>query len=203
MDRGIRSLISVWSVLAVLLCVSVCINIVLTNRLRALKGTPPSTGQVLPPIEALGLDGSRQVISYANSGTPTVLYVFSPACPWCKRNVSNLRMLVGSIGKRYRVVALSLDDKGLQSDVAQLALSIPVYHSPAASAKRKYGFRVTPETWVIGSSGKVTKHWAGAWMDTNQRDIEQYFGITLPGVADVKSLIGGGATSTSKSARKD
>jgi len=40
----------------------------------------------------------------------------------------------------------------------------------------------TPQTLVVSPNGKLLKHWRGAFAGKIQAEIEQYFGVKLPGL---------------------
>jgi hypothetical protein len=54
------------------------------------------------------LDGQPEVISYHETNQATVLYVFTPTCIWCARNLNNLKTLLANDSDHYRSIALSL-----------------------------------------------------------------------------------------------
>src|SRR6266566_5918159 len=85
-----------------LLLASVSLNVALARRVwsfthlqsdraaeRLLK-----VGTIVPPIAGRLLNGQEQVISYLGTNQPTVLYVFTPPCSWCAKNVDNFKTLV-------------------------------------------------------------------------------------------------------------
>src|SRR5258708_38181114 len=57
---------------------------------RARKSAPASPdvllGEAVAPLRVKTLDGKPETIAYATQSQPTVLYVFTPSCPWCRRN---------------------------------------------------------------------------------------------------------------------
>ena len=82
--RGTRSDLTF---VTVLLALSLGMNIYLARRAF---GPPPSAPEVLargervPPLSVIGLDGEKT--TRACEGKPTVLYIFTPSCPWCRKN---------------------------------------------------------------------------------------------------------------------
>jgi hypothetical protein len=86
---------------------------VLNDSLHALGTSPPPLLQIgtsVPTIKASNLEGRQEVISYAEGSQPIVLYVFTPQCSWCIRNLDNLRTLLSQKRGSYRFVGLSLTD---------------------------------------------------------------------------------------------
>src|SRR4051812_2455743 len=116
---GVRGTRSDVTFLLLLLAASLAGNIYLARRAF---GPPPAPipplakGASVPPMPVQALDGRSATISYED--TPTVLYIFSPTCPWCRRNLPNVRKLFADAGTRYRFVGLSLEENGAAAYVA-------------------------------------------------------------------------------------
>jgi hypothetical protein len=114
------------------------------------------------------------------------LYIFKPECPWCARNLPNIKALAGHANGQYRVISLSLSNDGLNDYVVQSGLNMPVYGNLPDIARTTYKLGGTPQTIVISPEGKVLKNWKGAYQGNTQREIERYFNVQLPGLAEVK-----------------
>jgi peroxiredoxin len=158
------------------------------NKLTAALSSkaPPAThlevGTIVPPITAKNLDGQNETISYLQSGRPTVLYVFTPKCSWCTRNLPNLKALMDKKREEYRFVAVSLSDEGVKEYVSENGLDIPVYTGLSEDIKKTYKMRGTPQTIVVTEEGKVIQSWMGAYMERLQPQVEGFFGVALPGI---------------------
>src|SRR5262249_11256355 len=87
-------------------------------------------GEKLPDLEVQTPDGRPVTVSYVNQQAPTVLYVFTPTCPWCRRNRSNISALAAERNKSYRFLGLSLDPSGLTQYLRENPLPFPVYTNP-------------------------------------------------------------------------
>jgi peroxiredoxin len=189
--RGLRRVI--WAMFVILL-VSLSVNLLLAYRIKgmseaAAKASTPRVlvaGESVPPFEASSLGGRREVVSYAGGDRPVVLYVFSPTCSWCERNLENFKALLSQKGDAYRFVGLSVTDRGLKEYVADKRLDLPVYYDPAEDAAGEYKIGGTPQTLVISPEGKVLQNWVGAYVGPQQAEVEKFFGVRLPGVAPVK-----------------
>lgn len=178
-----------------MLGVSLAVNLLLAYKVRTLSDSlaeltapPPAVevGTVVSPIKAHGLDGQASVISYADGDRPVVLYVFTPQCPWCARNLANLKTLLAHGRGDYRFVGLSLTDKDVRDYAAKNQLDLPVYFNPSDEATREYKLGSTPQTIVISRDGKVLKNWLGAYTGPQQAEVEQFFGVSLPGITPNK-----------------
>src|SRR5713226_5027526 len=86
-----------WALTAVLimLMASLTLNVLLAHRVRSVTDVRSArisdrllkVGATVPPIAAKSLDGQLGVISYQGSEQSTVLYMFTPPCSWCARNM--------------------------------------------------------------------------------------------------------------------
>lgn len=180
-----------WFLLS-LLALSLTMNVILAVgvlRLSALpavnassRPTGPAKGTVLPALDAERLDGSRELIGFQSAERPTLLYVFTPSCKWCERNLPNLTALTLHARAKYRIIGLSLDP-AVSEYVQRAKLDFPVYINPSPATVREYGMGSTPQTLVISTKGEVLHAWSGAYIGTTQREVEGVFELSLPGLA--------------------
>jgi peroxiredoxin len=173
----------------VLLVCSVAINVALAYRLNqfnkrfgAAKVDSLKSGVSVLPFQVRDRDGQSQMLTYDAVSTPTVLYVFTPPCSWCARNMDNFKTLVGKAGAQYRFVGLSLSDQGLPEYVAKNELQLPVYSGLSDETKKAYKFGGTPQTLVISPEGKVLQNWMGAYVGPQKSEVETFFHVSLPGL---------------------
>lgn len=184
--------------LAILLLTSVAINVLLTRELRehrivieqlksegrmmleARLGGQLEIGQTIPKIEIQDRDGVKVALDHVLSDNPTVLYVFSPSCQWCTRNLENIKALADGIKERHRLIGLSVIDSGLQEYIFQNGLPFPVYTIVPTGAGSLISR--TPRTLVVSREGKVIANWVGAYGNEVRSNLEQYFQLTLPGI---------------------
>jgi peroxiredoxin len=173
--------------------VSVTLNVLLAHKLRILTNAQSARiGEYLlkvdaavPSIPAKRLSGQLEMISYQASNSPTVLYVLTPSCTWCARNMDNFKTLLGKSGEQYRFLALSLSDKDLSEYVAKNDLKVPVYSGLSPETLKAYKLGSTPQTIVISPEGKVLQDWVGAYVGDQQSQIESFFHVKLPGLKDL------------------
>lgn len=153
------------------------------TKLLAVKAEQSLTlGGVLPPIEAKELNGQVKIIEYKSSELPTILYVFTPPCGWCAKNVSNVKTLSEKMKGRYRMIGLSLSGASLGEYVSKHGLQFPIYTDPSPAVVMSYRLAGTPETFLVSNDGKLVREWKGAYIGTNKKEIEEYFGVELPGL---------------------
>jgi hypothetical protein len=72
--------------------------------------------------------------------------------------------------------------------VREHGITVPVYRDPSDRTREAYRLGATPGMIVVSEEGKVVKHWRGAWLGATQREVEEYFGVKLPGAAVRTSL---------------
>jgi peroxiredoxin len=174
----------------VALVVSVALNVLLAHRVRSLTYARSATiaerqlkiGATVPPITAKRLDGRQDLISYAGTTRPTVLYIFTPPCSWCARNMDNLKTLVDRTSGEYRFVGLSRSEEGLAQYVAKNDLKLPVYSGLSKETQEAYKLGGTPQTIVISVEGRVLQNWMGAYVGDEKSQVEAFFHVTLPGI---------------------
>ena len=187
----------IWA-MTVILGISLITNLVLAYRLRkanvALASVPtlPSPPPTLPvgtsvqPLKVSSLEGRQEVISYADSQVPIVLYVFTPECSWCTRNLDNIKSLASQKQGAYRFIALSLSNNGVKEYAAQSKLDLPIFVGLAEEARQEYKLGTTPQTIVVSSEGKILQNWIGAYVGRQQTEVESFFGVHLPGITSGK-----------------
>ncbi len=176
-----------------LLAASVTLNVVLARRVysftqfQALNVSKRqlTIGTTVPPIVAKRFGGQQEVISYEGVGQPTVLYVFTPPCSWCARNMDNLKTLLDKERGRYRFIGLSLSDNTLPEYVAKNDLKLPVYSGLPPETLKTYKLGSTPQTIVISPEGKVLQDWVGAYVGDQKSQVEAFFRVSLPGLREL------------------
>jgi peroxiredoxin len=182
-----------FAAVAVTLMVSVTLNVLLAHKVRSLN-TVQSTrmaerllkvGAAVPPITAKRVDGQQEIISYEGTNQPTILYIFTPPCVWCARNLDNFKTLLDRERGEHRFIALSLSDEGLAQYIAKNDLKLPVYSELSPETLKTYKLGSTPQTIVISPEGKVLEDWAGAYVGDQKSQVEAFFHVSLPGLRDL------------------
>jgi len=170
--------------LLVILTASLALNVYLGLRV----GQAPTTatrptlavGAVVPPIEGKLVNGAS--VKLLDKSRPTVVYVFSPTCVWCERNTDNLTAILSAGRGKVNFVGISLspDVKDYLASRPMPGMEIIVEPSPATL--RSYLLASTPQTIVVAPNGEVLKNWLGAFTGGTGKEVESYFGTTLPGL---------------------
>jgi peroxiredoxin len=139
-------------------------------------------GSKAPEFLASSAHGKKEFLNYADVQLPTVLYVFTPDCHWCARNLENIKHLAGVTSSKFRFVGVALSDKDLDSYLMNSNLPFHVYRTLSDDVKIAYSLNSTPTTIVISPEGKVLQYWRGAYSGTMKNEVEQFFQLTLPGI---------------------
>jgi hypothetical protein len=87
--------------LAISLCANVALGVAVSRMLPAVataqnqtsKQAPngPAVGTPVSDVKLQAMDGSASQLTLTAADRPTVVYVFSPSCHWCERNLANFR----------------------------------------------------------------------------------------------------------------
>jgi hypothetical protein len=91
-----------------LLALSAITNVLLIFKVRELRGVVAAiksegsiqVGTHVPPLTAQDLTGQSTAIRFSDTDRPTLLYVFTPSCGWCKKNEDNIKSLATQTGDR-------------------------------------------------------------------------------------------------------
>lgn len=177
-----------------LLVCSVLINVFQTRKIRQLRSNMAiiksegrlASGTEVPAIEGRDVSGAFVSLHYEDSAKPTVLYVFSPQCVWCERNMENVKTLIAQSSDKYRYIGLSITRDKLEEYLNSHEYGIPIYTDLSGNVKSTYKFGGTPQTIVVSTDGKVVRNWTGAYSGSLEQEIEQYFGVALPGFTEAK-----------------
>jgi peroxiredoxin len=172
---------------AIVLSSSLALNLVLTWKILGLRRESAGTagpelriGMQLPAIIA-STNGTLQVVQLSDHRQPTVMYVYSENCSWCRRNLANISELASTKKEEYRFVGVQLADPNRLGVREPLAMPFPAF-STRWEYIRQLGLRGTPQTLVISEDGKLLKSWFGAYMAGTQQEVEDYFKCKLPGL---------------------
>jgi peroxiredoxin len=182
----------IFSVLLLLLAVSVTVNVLLAHKVRSLTYHRSARlddrllkiGTSMAPLAVKRLDGQEDVISYQGTNQPTVLYIFTPPCSWCARNLDNFKELVARKSAEYRFIGIALSKEGLPEYVAKNGLTIPVFTDVSLETRKRYKLGGTPETIVLSPEGRVLQSWIGAYAGAQKSQVEAFFQVSLPGVRE-------------------
>jgi hypothetical protein len=143
-------------------------------------------GGDLSVIPVVGSQSELHELHLAD-GKRSILYIMSPTCSWCARNVDNIRYLAEKTQKEYQLIGLSITGDKLAEYRASTPLPFPVLVADASKAPSALDLSATPQTVVVGPKGAVEKAWVGAFDGKTKAEIESFFKVQLPGLIDVKT----------------
>jgi Thioredoxin-like len=171
-------------ILSGVLLASVSLNIVQGRLLRARSAEVSGSleaGIDLPAMKVKDLVGHDVLIGYVDSPKPTVLYIFTPSCQWCRRNFASIRSLVDQRGQQYRFIGISLANNNLRDYVKKYDFGASAWYAdPDEDSRVRYRLFSTPTTLVISPSGKLVSVWTGAYVGQTKSEIEHFFSVQIP-----------------------
>jgi peroxiredoxin len=136
-----------------------------------------------PALTVHDLSGKEVRILWPSSENKlTVIYLFTPNCIWCQRNIENFKAMGTATRSKYRLVPISLTSAGLSKYVEKYGLGFPVFADPVAANGGAFAYDGTPETFVISPDGTVKRVWRGAFTEAVKGEVEAYLGLHLPGM---------------------
>ena len=138
-------------------------------------------GVVLPALPVIDEAGKHSMMKFGGP-RDTVIYVWRPSCIWCKRNLSNIQALALATKGSYHFVGLSTDSKWEKLSQSADPLPFPDFALSNSTLVSSLGFNSTPQTAVVDSRGVIEKVWPGAYDGKQQKEIEAFFKVKLPGV---------------------
>ncbi len=165
-------------VLMAILIGSLGINVYLGTRARPAAPSRPDllpAGSKAPMLEGTNGMGSKVAVNISDA-RPTVLYVFSPTCHWCERNVDNIKTIVKT-RRDLRVIGINL---GPKLDIATSKQQpFDEIIDPAGATVRAYHFSATPST-VLFRDGVITNAWSGAYAGPVADEISRVLAVSPP-----------------------
>lgn len=177
---------SMWAYFVIVLSVSLALNVVLGLQLRttqrqmaAVRRAGIVVGRRLPPVEVLTLKGSIHLLSFT-SPRPTVLYVFSPTCPYCEHDCHNLVALARQL-PHYSFIGLSTHSNELGAFLARCNLPFPVFTATSSQLADAGDLAATPQTVVVGEDGRVQRVWVGMLVGNRRTEAEVFFRTKIVG----------------------
>lgn len=179
------------ALLLVLLAGSLSLNVFLgwklksTNHAKLIPAQTLTEGVEITDFDAYNLSNELQTISCRTE--KTVLYVFSPSCSWCERNLENIKTLASLRGDSYRFIGISLTSANLENYNGTSKLGFPVYRNLSKDTLQKLKLGSTPQTIVISPDGRVVKNWLGAYGEKLRSEIEEFFSVKLSGLSSKDS----------------
>jgi hypothetical protein len=139
---------------------------------ESLRHTP--IGVLLPDLHGKGLDGRDLTISYQDVNRKTLLMVFSPTCPHCKRNWSHW-LDVATSAPETRVVFVNVGGP-LAPNFSQVYSfdSATVVAQASPETILKYSLLEFPLTILVSPAGRAEKVWVGELAPSDIADMKKF-----------------------------
>jgi len=148
----------------------------LIGRIKAEARLRP--GDKAPDFHVRLFDNTEMQLGHLRR--PALLYVFSPACHFCARNLPAINALSQKLKNRIDVVGLSLTMSDLVPYLHANQLAFPVVRDPDPSIVAAYRLGGTPETIAISKTGYVENVWIGSYEGEVRDAIQRAYGVDLP-----------------------
>jgi hypothetical protein len=144
---------------------------------QSAKQSLPQRGARLQTLELMNDKGEKLQLSFGSAELPTLVYVLSPACKWCRANQAKVNRLAKRLEGRYHVFGLSTLPREEWDGCAESGYVFPIYFMNPHSTTSSIPLDFTPETLVFSRDGILDRAWAGAYMNDNGRQIASFFGV--------------------------
>jgi peroxiredoxin len=123
-----------------------------------------SEGSRAPVFTVRNLEGEEISLSDLR-GRVVFLNFWRTDCPPCAAEMPDLELVAKKFaGRKFAMMAVSmdLDTNEVARFYRQRHLTMPAYIDPHQKISGKYNVKLTPESFVIDSTGKVAKYYIGA-----------------------------------------
>lgn len=159
-------------------------------RTQARLPPPPPplvAGMQFPDLVGWDERGEPITLRLMRTDRPTVLYVMTPGCDWCRRNRGNFLALATERGGDYKIVLLSLAQHGFREYVDGIRpgwgeIDVQPFTGLTLEERRTLGLQGTPMTIVLDTQGRVEASWLGAYTQRIVPAVENFFLVRMPGL---------------------
>lgn len=124
----------------------------------------------LPPVHALSVQGDSLKLTYSPDDPHTLLFLFSPSCDACDKNIGFWNQLAEERqSDRLRIIAFSSGTLAEAGDfLVQKTFAVPTLAVTDEAFLALYKGDVVPQTVLISPRGAVLQSWPGS-LDTNRQ----------------------------------
>jgi len=133
-------------------------------------------GDIVPPFKTQSLSGESAEITY-NGTTKYLLYIFSPSCDTCQREIPTINRLYPRLQESgYQIKGVSIDpmDKSKQQ-LQGKELAFEILLMPNMAVQRTYRVVSIPQVMLVSARGQV------AWV--------HYGALTSDDISDLLSKV--------------
>lgn len=140
---------------------------------RSLQHT--QIGIKLPALRGKDREGRDFTVSYPEAGAPTLIFVFTPNCTFCRRSWSKWLELARTT--KSRVVFVNVGGPLNADFIRQQGFgNAIVVTSVEPESILKYGFYETPITLLVSPAGVSEKVWSGEIGPSRFKEIQDALG---------------------------
>jgi hypothetical protein len=136
----------------------------------------------MPELRGVDPSGSAIAIDYKPQ-QKTLLFVLSTKCPACGANWPKWDSLLSKVsGNQVRLVFANVS--GVMTDPYLDRYKLrrgTVLSNVNPQSVLDYNFRTTPQTVLVGASGKVKRVWLGPLSDVNIEEVLREVGVSETG----------------------
>jgi peroxiredoxin len=133
----------------------------MARAMGAVEGTlsgPQSSevGDIVPPFKSQNLSGEAAEISY-NGTSKYLLYIFSPACDTCQREIPTINKLDPRFQESgYQIKGISIDSMDKSRQYLQgKTVAFEVLLMPNMAVQRTYRVVSIPQVMLVSAKGQV------------------------------------------------
>lgn len=163
--------------LLTLLVLSLGGNACLAFRL-SLGATPQAItltqGTTVPSFEAVDAKGVTRTLRFSRQLRPTVVFAYSPDCPWCTRTWPLFKQIADAASDRFTFVTLSVGAMPVYQDV-----NVSAFARPSRLGFDALHLGTVPQTLLIGVDGRIERAWLGAYAGQTKAELERRFGASF------------------------
>lgn len=162
--------------LVALLALSLSVNVALLSRGTLAgadkKGPPSALGTTIGDLSGLAASGAPIRLSLTDGTKDTVVFVYSPKCPWCQRTWPVFQRIAAERSAAFRFLAVCLGDFS-----EAFPADFQVVTRPSRETLSALHIASVPTTLVISQAGKVERVWTGAFKGAVGEGVSRFFGI--------------------------
>lgn len=169
--------------------------LIIQNRdLKARFSQPPpemqvKAGAIVPALEGYDPHGEKLAFPYGRDPRKTIVFVFSPTCSFCEENWPNWRQVAEHLDiTTVRPVAVDVSSSASLEFAASHGLAdMPLIVKVEPKSLISYRFRLTPQTILIDSHGRVEKIWSGVLTSEQVEEAAALVGRPVESSRDIQS----------------
>jgi hypothetical protein len=145
----------------------------LSTQIAALEHTDgPAIGQHISVLS--GTTSDDRPINIPLSGRKTLIFLFTPTCPYCRLNWHNWETISSRSHSKTNLVWGDLSGTASADFLAQHEIHPEpgTFLRVGPQSRDVYAFHVTPTTILVEEDGTVKKVWLGLLDESKVREIE-------------------------------